>query len=65
VTYTRVVANSPDAERQAREFIDKVVATHERQGYGLKLSKKRYEAAVARVAASFRGLTDASNGRAA
>jgi hypothetical protein len=31
----------------------------------LNLSKKRYEQAVARVAASFRGLTDASKGRAA
>ena len=59
------MATPPDVERQAREFIDKVVATHEREGYGLKLSKKRYEAAVARVAASFRGLSDASNGRAA
>ena len=50
----------PDADRQAREFIDKVVKSHERNGYGLKLSKKRYEAAVARVAAAFRGLADAS-----
>jgi hypothetical protein len=59
------VAKAPDADRQAREFIDRVVESHRRNGYGLKLSKRRYEAAVARVAASFRGLTDASKGRAA
>lgn len=50
---------------QAREFIDRVVESHRKNGYGAKLSKKRYEAAVARVAASFRGLSDASKGRAA
>ena len=54
------MAKTPDADRQAREFIDRVVKSHERNGYGLKLSKKRYEAAVARVAASFRDLVDAS-----
>ena len=59
------MAKAPDADRQAREFIDRVVESHRRNGYGLKLSKKRYEDAVARVAASFRGLTDASKGRAA
>jgi hypothetical protein len=59
------VAKTPDADRQAREFIDRVVESHRRNGYGLKLSKKRYEQAVARVAASFRGLVDASKGRAA
>jgi hypothetical protein len=59
------VARTPDADRQAREFIDRVVESHRRSGYTLKLSKKRYEEAVAQVAASFRGLTDASKGRAA
>jgi hypothetical protein len=61
----RHVARTPDADRQAREYIDRVVESHRRNGYGLKLSKKRYEQAVARVASSFRGLADASNGRAA
>jgi hypothetical protein len=42
-----------------------VVESHRKSGYDAKLSKKRYEQAVARVAASFRGLTDASKGRAA
>jgi hypothetical protein len=59
------VAKTPDADLQAREFIDRVVESHRRNGYGVNLSKKRYEQAVARVAASFRGLTDASKGRAA
>jgi hypothetical protein len=59
------VAKLPDADVQAREFIDRVVESHRKNGYGVKLSKKRYEEAVARVAASFRGLTDASRGRAA
>jgi len=59
------VAKTPDADLQAREFIDRVVASHRKNGYGVNLSKKRYEQAVARVAASFRGLTDASKGRAA
>jgi hypothetical protein len=59
------VAKTPDADLQAREFIDRVVESHRKNGYGVKLSKKRYEQAVARVAASFRGLSDASNGRAA
>jgi hypothetical protein len=59
------VAKTPDADLQAREFIDRVVESHRKNGYGVKLSKKRYEQAVARVAASFRGLTDASKGRAA
>jgi hypothetical protein len=59
------VAKTPDADVQAREFIDRVVESHRKNGYGVKLSKKRYEQAVARVAASFRGLTDASKGRAA
>jgi len=55
----------PDADAQAREFIDRVVESHRKNGYGVTLSKKRYEEAVARVAASFRGLTNASKGRAA
>ena len=59
------MAKTPDADLQAREFIDRVVESHRRNGYGVKLSKKRYEQAVARVAASFRGLSDASKGRAA
>jgi hypothetical protein len=59
------VAKTPDADLQAREFIDRVVESHRKNGYGVNLSQKRYEQAVARVAASFRGLTDASKGRAA
>ena len=59
------MAKTPDADVQAREFIDRVVEFHRKNGYGMNLSKKRYEQAVARVAASFRGLTDASKGRAA
>ena len=59
------MAKTPDADLQAREFIDRVVESHRKNGYGLKLSKKRYEQAVARVAASFRGLIDDSKGRAA
>jgi hypothetical protein len=59
------VAKTPDADLQAREFIDRVVESQRKNGYGVNLSKKRYEQAVARVAASFRGLIDASKGRAA
>jgi hypothetical protein len=59
------VPNTPDADAQAREFIDRVVESHRENGYGVTLSKKRYEEAVARVATSFRGLTNASKGRAA
>ena len=59
------MAKTPDADVQAREFIDRVVAVHRKNGYGMNLSKERYEQAVARVAASFRGLTGASKGRAA
>jgi hypothetical protein len=59
------VAKALDADLQAREFIDRVVESHRKNGYGVNLSKKRYEQAVARVAASFRGLIDASKGRAA
>ena len=55
------MANQPDADRQAREYIDKVVESHRRNGYGLKLTKKRYEAAVARVAATFREFLAARN----
>ncbi len=59
------MAKIPDADLQAREFIDRVVESHRKNGYGVNLSKKRYEQAVARVAASFRGLVDATKGRAA
>jgi hypothetical protein len=55
----------PDADAQAREFIDRVVEFHRKNGYEAKVPKTRYEAAVARVAASFRGLTAASKDRAA
>src|SRR5439155_23485492 len=56
---------APDADRQAREYIDRVVESHRRNGYGLKLSKKRYEEAVGRAAETFRGLIEASRGRRA
>ena len=59
------MAKIPDADLQAREFIDRVVESHRKNGYGVNLSKKRYEQAVARIAASFRGLVDATRGRAA
>jgi len=59
------VAKTPDADGQAREYIDRVVESHRQSGYGLKLSKKRYEAAVCRVAEQFRGLSEAAKGRAA
>jgi hypothetical protein len=59
------VARTPDADRQARAYIDRVVETHRRNGYGVRLSKKRYEEAVTRVAETFRGLIDASRGRGA
>ncbi len=59
------MAQPPDADRQAREYIDRVVESHRRNGYGLRLSKKRYEEAVARVAATFREFLAASKGRAA
>jgi len=55
------VARTPDADRQARAYIDRVVETQRRQGYGVRLSKKRYDAAVARVAETFRGLIEASS----
>jgi hypothetical protein len=50
------MAKTPDADRQAREYIDRVVESHRKSGYGLRLSKKRYEQAVDRVAETFRGL---------
>jgi hypothetical protein len=37
------MAKTPDADWQAREFIDRVVESHRKNGYGVKLSKKRYE----------------------
>jgi hypothetical protein len=60
VPYTDGVARTPDADRQARDYIDRVVESHRRNGYGLRLSKKRYDAAVDRVAENFRSLIDAS-----
>jgi len=54
------VPKQPDADRQAREYIDRVVESHRKNGYGLRLSKKRYEEAVNRVAATFRSLLEAS-----
>ena len=53
------MAKAPDADRQAREYIDRVVESHRKNGYGLRLSKKRYEEAVGRVAATFRDLLNA------
>ena len=50
------MAKTPDADRQAREYIDRVVESHRKNGYGQRLSKKRYEEAVGRVAETFRGL---------
>jgi hypothetical protein len=57
------VARTPDADRQARAYIDRVVEAHRRNGYGMRVSKKRHDAAVARVADTFRGLIDASRNR--
>ena len=51
----------PDADRQARAYIDRVVETQRRNGYGVRLSKKRYDAAVSRVADAFRQLIEASS----
>jgi hypothetical protein len=59
------VAKAPDADRQAREYIDRVVEQHRKNGYSLHLSKKRYETAVNQVAATFRSLIDAAKGRPA
>jgi hypothetical protein len=59
------VAAALDADRQAKEYIDRIVESHRRNGYGLKLTKKRYDEAVARVAETFRELDAASKGRAA
>ena len=58
------MAKTPDADRQAREYIDRVVESHRKNGYGVRLSKKRYEEAVSRVAENFRSLTEARNGTA-
>jgi hypothetical protein len=55
------VARTPDADRHARDYIDRVVESHRRNGYGLRLSKKRYDDAVTHVAEHFRGLIDASS----
>ena len=59
------MAKPPDADRQAREYIDRVVESHRKNGYVVRLSKKRYEEAVGRVAATFRGFIDASKHHAA
>lgn len=59
------MAKQPDADRQAREYIDRVVESHRKNGHALRLSKKRYEDAVGRVAETFRGFIDASKGRPA
>ena len=56
---------APDADRLAREYIDRVVEAHRRNGHALKLPKRRYEEAVGRVAETFRGFLEASRGRAA
>jgi hypothetical protein len=53
------VAKTPDADRQAREYIDKVVESHRKNGYVVRLSKKRYESAVSQVAETFRGFMEA------
>ena len=55
------MARTPDADRHARDYIDRVVESHRRNGYELRLSKKRYDEAVTRVADTFRGLIDASS----
>jgi hypothetical protein len=55
------VPRTPDADRQARAYIDRVVETQRRNGQAVRLSKKRYEAAVARAADTFRGLIDAAS----
>jgi len=53
------VAKTPDADRQAREYIDRVVESHRKNGYNAPVSKKRYEEAVGRVAETFRSFIDA------
>jgi hypothetical protein len=58
------VASAPDADRQAKEFIDRVVEAHRKHGYGMRLSKRRYDDAVERVAAIFRGFLAARGGAA-
>jgi hypothetical protein len=58
------VARTPDADRQAREYIDRVIESHRKNGYRLQLSKTRYEQAVGRVADTFRSFLEA-RGRAA
>ena len=48
------MAKAPDADRQAREYIDRVVESHRKNGYTARVPKKRYEEAVSRVADTFR-----------
>lgn len=54
------MAAAPDADRNAKEYIDHVVELHRRNGYRLKLTKQRREEAVARVAQTFRELLEAA-----
>jgi hypothetical protein len=53
------MAKALDADRQAREYIDRVVDSHRKNGYRLELSKTRYEQAVNRVADTFRSFLEA------
>lgn len=53
------MAKPPDADRQAKEYIDRVVDSHRKNGYRLRLSKERYDEAVTRVADTFRSFLDA------
>jgi hypothetical protein len=53
------MAKAPDADTQAKEYIDRVVESHRKNGYRLQLSKTRYEHAVGRVADTFRGFLEA------
>ena len=54
------MAAAPDADRQAKEYIDHVVELHRQNGYKVKLTKQRREQAVARVAETFRSFLAAS-----
>ncbi len=56
------MARTPDADQQARKYIDRTLELQRRHGYAARVPRKRYEAAVARTAATFRELIDASLG---